>query len=744
MAKFAVMEPTQSQPFFTPAERTEMISLIRGLVRKASAVGQPDDFKALRSAISEVALAADVQRDIFGLNPVNHSLRTASLLCDGISPDRNMIVAILLDPFVRSGALDITDVESRWGTDVGVLLRGLLKVSDLYSRRTSVESENFRKLLLTFAEDIRVIIIMIVERTVLMRSINHHPAEDHVREVAYEAKFLYAPLSHRLGLYKIKSELEDLSLKYTNREIYSRIARKLNETKASRDAYIAAFIAPVKKELERQGLKFDIKGRTKSISSIWNKIQKQNNDLERIYDLFAIRVILDVEPERERSECWLVYSVVTDMYQPNPARLKDWLSIPKSNGYESLHITVRGPENRWVEVQIRSRRMDEIAEKGVAAHWKYKGIKSENNLDTWMNHVRDIIEGAESGPMELMKDFKMDIYNKEVFVFTPKGDLFKLPLGATVLDFAFNIHSKIGCTCTGAKVNGRTRRINHKLQSGDTVEIMTSANQAPKADWLNFVVTSKARSKIRQSINERNSRAAELGKELLQRRCKNRKVEIEEAQLMKVIKKMGFKTVTDFYNEIAAERLDPADVIACHEELERRSEAQAEVRSAEEFTLQPAADEESASNDVLVIGDNIKGVNYRMAKCCNPIYGDKVFGFVSSEGVIKIHRADCPNAANIRSRYPYRVISTRWSGRSGNQFAATLHVVGHDDIGIVTNITSIINKEKDATLRSISIDSNDGMFSGHLTVGVSDTNSLNNLIKKIKTVKGVKDVQRNL
>ncbi len=431
------------------------------------------------------------------------------------------------------------------------------------------------------------------------------------------------------------------------------------------------------------------------------------------------------------------------MYQPNPARLKDWLSIPKSNGYESLHITVQGPDGRWVEVQIRSRRMDEIAEKGVAAHWKYKGIKSENNLDTWINHVREILEGAESGPIELMKEFKTDVYSKEVFVFTPKGDLFRLPLGATVLDFAFNIHSKIGCTCTGAKVNGRTRRINHRLQSGDTVEIMTSANQAPKADWLSFVTTSKARSKIRQSLKERDSRAAELGRELLQRRCKNRKVEIDEAALMRVIKKLGFKTVTEFYNEIAAERLDPAQVIATHEELERRDAEPQEVRSADEFIM-PAVTEETASDDVLVIGDNIKGVNYRMSRCCNPIYGDRVFGFVSSEGVIKIHRCDCPNAANIRSRYPYRVINTRWSGRSGNQFAATLHVVGHDDIGIITNITSIINKESTATLRSIAIDSHDGMFSGHLTVGVADVASLTNLIKKIRTVKGVKDVQRNL
>ncbi len=727
----------------TETERAEICRLALRLVHKAAPSVRKGDFAAVRSAYRDVADSVASARDLFGIHLVRHALDTACTLCSSVSPDRSMIAAILLMPLLRLNLLKPEESGDIWGSDVATLLRGLDKVTRLYSRNTSVESENFRNLLLTFAEDIRVIIIMIVERCVLMRSINHHPDQEHVLEVAHEARNLYAPLAHRLGLYKIKSELEDLSLKYTNREIYTRIARKLNETKAGRDAYIAAFIDPVKRELERAGLKFDIKGRTKSISSIWNKIQKQNNDLEHIYDLFAIRVILDVPPERERSECWLVYSIVTDMYQPNPARLKDWLSIPKSNGYESLHITVQGPDGRWVEVQIRSRRMDEIAEKGVAAHWKYKGIKSENNLDTWINHVREILEGAESGPIELMKEFKTDVYSKEVFVFTPKGDLFRLPLGATVLDFAFNIHSKIGCTCTGAKVNGRTRRINHRLQSGDTVEIMTSANQAPKADWLSFVTTSKARSKIRQSLKERDSRAAELGRELLQRRCKNRKVEIDEAALMRVIKKLGFKTVTEFYNEIAAERLDPAQVIATHEELERRDAEPQEVRSADEFIM-PAVTEETASDDVLVIGNNIKGVNYRMSRCCNPIYGDRVFGFVSSEGVIKIHRCDCPNAANIRSRYPYRVINTRWSGRSGNQFAATLHVVGHDDIGIITNITSIINKESTATLRSIAIDSHDGMFSGHLTVGVADVASLTNLIKKIRTVKGVKDVQRNL
>lgn len=597
--------------------------------------------------------------------------------------------------------------------------------------------------MLTFAEDIRVIIIMIVDRLVLMRLINHHPQEDMVRDVSLESSYLYAPLAHRLGLYKIKGELEDLSLKYTNRDMFNSIARKLNETKRNRDAYIESFIAPVKAALERNGLKFDIKGRTKSIYSIWNKMMKQHNDVEQIYDLFAIRIILDVPVERERAECWMAYSIVTDMYQPNPARLKDWLSVPKSNGYESLHITVLGPQGKWVEVQIRSRRMDEIAETGVAAHWKYKGIKSENNLDTWMNHVRDILEDTESGPLDLMKNLKMDLYNKEVFVFTPKGDLYKLPLGASLLDFAFNIHSKLGCSCVGGKVNGKTRKLNYKLKSGDTVEVLTSATQMPKLDWLSIVVTSKARNKIRQAVNEINNRQADIAKELLQRRFKNRKIDIDEAVIMKVIKKRGYKTVTDFYNAIATEEFDVNDVIAEYEAISTKIESPVEKTSAEEFTLQNSVKEEGSADDVLVIGDNVKGINYRLAKCCNPIYGDDVFGFVSAEGVIKIHRRDCPNASHIHQRYPYRIITTRWSGKTGNQFASVINVVGQDDIGIVTNISSIINRESGASLRNISIDSHDGLFHGYLVVGVENREILNNLIKKITAIKGVKDVQRS-
>lgn len=718
--------------------------LVRELLRLSADVTTPGDYEAVKKIYREAAekgIRLPARHDI---DPLDESLRTGIALCEMVSPDRNMLIAVMLYQLAGAGAVTSEQIAELWEPDVATLVGGLTKVSNLYGKQTVVKTDNFRRLLMALADDIRVIIIMIVERLTLMRAINHHPDEKFVTDTAFEANYLYVPLAHRLGLYKIKSELEDMSLKYTSRDTYTKIARGLNETKTERDAYIASFIAPLREKLDATGLKYEIKGRTKSIYSIWNKLRKQQVELSGVYDLFAIRIILDVPREQEKAECWKVFSIVTDMYTGNPKRLKDWITVPKSNGYESLHTTVMGPENKWVEVQIRTRRMDLVAEKGLAAHWRYKGIKSESSLDQWMNNVRDILETAE-GPMQLMKNFKMDLYDREVFVFTPQGDLHRLPLGATVLDFAFAVHSKLGCSCTGGKVNGRNRKLGHKLRSGDTVEVITSPSQTPKQDWLNIVVTAKARTKIRQTINERAARSSEYGRELLQRRCKNRKTELEEAGLMRTIKKMGYRTVTDFYKALADEIIDPTDVIATYDAIQAADTKADERRSAEEFELMdPLAADSGRNDDVLVIGtDNIRGMNYRMAKCCNPIFGDKVFGFISSEGVVKIHREDCPNSAHIHERYPYRVIRTRWSGKTGNQTAATIRIVGQDDIGIVTNISSVINKEKDVTLRNISIESHDGIFSGFLVIGVNDTVALNNVIKKIQAVKGVKNVQRS-
>ena len=620
-----------------------------------------------------------------------------------------------------------------------------MKINELYSKSPTIESENFRNLLLSFAEDMRVILIIIADRVNLMRQIKETPNIEARTQVANEAAYLYAPLAHKLGLYKLKSELEDLSLKYTEHDVYYHIKDKLNETKASRDKYIAAFIEPIQHKLEEAGLKFHMKGRTKSIHSIYQKMKKQKCPFEGVYDLFAIRIILDSPVDKEKQECWQVYSIVTDMYMPNPKRLRDWLSVPKSNGYESLHTTVMGPEGKWVEVQIRTERMDEIAERGLAAHWRYKGVKGESGLDEWLTSIRETLENADSD-LEVMDQFKLELYEDEVFVFTPKGDLYKMPKGATVLDFAFAIHSKLGSKCIGAKVNGKNAQLKQTLNSGDQVEVMTSNTQTPKRDWLNIVTTSKARTKIRQAIKEIEARQTEFAKETIERKFKNRKLEYDEAVMMRLIKKLGYKTVTEFYQDIANETRDANDIIEKYLELKKKETENREdivYRSAENFSMQTAQDDKTFKEDVLVIDQNLKGLDFKLAKCCNPIYGDDVFGFVTISGGIKIHRTDFPNARELQSRFAYRIVKARWAGKShGKQYPITLRIVGHDDIGIVTNITSIINKENDILLRSISIDSHDGLFSGMMTVMVDDTSKLESLVKKIKTVKGVKQVNR--
>lgn len=735
------------ETYYTDKERKFVIRAFRELrIALADDLSYPE-IRRIEDIIKGGIAAGKAHRDKYGINPSVRHLNTALLLSRYVGADRNMIIATLLYQICSDDYFSLEDVKAEFGDDVRSIIHGLKNVADLYKKQTTQRDENFSKLMMAFAENIRVIIIMIVDRLALMKAINHHPNQKFVFDIASESLYLYAPLAHRLGLYKIKSELEDMSLKYTNRDLYTQIAHKLNESKQERDKYIAEFIAPIKKKLEDDGFKFEIKGRTKSIYSIWNKMRKQNAELKDIYDLFAIRIIIDTPLKNERSDCWKAFAIVTDMFKPNPSRLKDWISIPKSNGYESLHTTVTGPGQRWVEVQIRTQRMDEIAEKGLAAHFKYKGVKSEKSLDDWMANVRDLLETSGKDTPEIMKKMNMDVYDKEVFIFTPKGDLFRLPLGATILDFAFAIHSKIGCTCIGGKVNGKTHKINYELKNGDTVEVLTSSTQQPKQQWLSIVTTSKAKNKIRQSLNEISNRSAEFAKELLQRRFKNRKIEIEEAILTKVIKRLGYKTATDFYNEISSEKLDIGQIVDNYVALkEKEDETQqiASSRSAQEFVMQPPTLSSSESSDVVIIGEGIKGINFKLSKCCMPIQGDDIMGFIASDGAIKIHKRGCPNARHLMNRYPYRTIKAAWSEIvGGNQFAVPLSIIGNDDIGIVNNITSLITKEKSVSLRSIAIDSNDGLFQGRLVVGVNDTVSLNNLIKKITAIKGVKDVRRN-
>ncbi|MDD2512518.1 MAG: HD domain-containing protein [Proteiniphilum sp.] len=709
--------------FLRQAWEREKVSRLKEMIRGSVQTEQPENDEAWYDVILD--------------------MRTALITVDEIGLKQPTVCAVLLYRAVIGELHSLAEIKQLFGDEVEVILRGLKKISRLSDKRTAVESENYMRLLLSMAEDIRVVFILIARQLQLMRDAKAAACSRRL-DLAVESSYLYAPLAHRLGLYTIKSELEDLSLKYTDRERYDYIAQKLNETKRSREKYIREFIAPVDERLAKTGLKYDIKGRTKSIHSILNKLKKQKIEFENIYDLFAIRVILDAPADQEKAQCWQVYSVITDMYQPNPKRLKDWLSIPKSNGYESLHITVMGPGSRWVEVQIRTRRMDEIAERGLAAHWKYKGVREESTLDNWLNSLRESLEDKEANLSQKLTDFKLDLYEEEIFVFTPKGDLFKLPKGATVLDFAFAIHSKLGAACMSGIVNGRNVPIKHLLKSGDQVEINTSVHQTPKQDWLSFVVTSRARTKIRQLLKEEAGKQVDIAKETLSRRMKNRKIEVDEAHLMQLIKKLKYKTVTDFYVDIAAEKLDVNWVIDRYLELENReSEGRdaAQLISAGQFTLKSASPEIRSSEE-LVIDQNLTGVDYKLAKCCNPIFGDEIFGFVSSQG-IKIHRLNCPNAHDLFSRFGYRVLKARWSGTTGSSsYTIVLRVIGNDQINIVANLMSIISKEEGVQMRSISIDSNDGLFQGNISVMLANTSMLEQLIRKLKAVKGVKSVTR--
>lgn len=735
--------------FLTDDEKKLLLRLYKTLLKSASGSVSDKYVSKLKKVLLSSYNRGLLKRNIFGMHSLIRDLQTSIVVSEEMSLKGTCLVGILLHELVKENIITNEQVRKDYGDDVANIIKGLVKTNELYSKSPVIETENFRNLLLSFAEDMRVILIMIADRVNIMRHIKNATNLEDKQRVANEAAYLYAPLAHKLGLYSIKSELEDLSLKYLEPDTYYFLKDKLNETKVSRDKYIKEFIDPIKKKLKESGLKFEIKGRTKSIHSIWNKIKKQKTSFEGIYDLFAIRIIIDseIDSAKEKRDCWQAYSIVTDMYQPNPKRLRDWLSIPKSNGYESLHITVMGTGGKWVEVQIRTKRMDDIAERGLAAHWRYKGVKGETGLDEWLNSVREALENTETDSLKVMDQFKMDLYEDEVFVFTPKGDLFKLAKGSTVLDFAFHIHTKLGCKCIGAKVNDKNVQLKHKLNSGDQVEITTSNSQTPKQDWLGFVTTSRARTKIRQALKEIAAKQYDFAKETVERRFKNKKIDYDESIMMKLIKKMGYKNVTEFYQRIAEGVLDVNNVLDKYLEISKKENLTSEdiiYRSAEDYSLDFSKDDNKGKEDVLVIDQNLKGLDFKLAKCCNPIYGDDVFGFVTVNGGIKIHRTDCPNSSQMREKFGYRFVKARWAGKSnGMQYPITLRVVGHDDIGIVTNITSIISKETDINLRSISIDSNDGLFSGNITVMIGDKGKLELLIKKIKTVKGVKQVERS-
>ena len=731
---------------FTPEEREQTLTILERLRTAVGNAFSVQDEQMLREDIHHAFINHQISRDVFGLNPILYALQTAEIAVNEIGLRRDGVIAILMQTSVVDGYQTLDDIEKKYGEGVAHIIRGLLRINELYKRNPVIESENFRNLLISFSEDMRVILIMIANRVNMMRQIRDTDQLEAKQRVSEEASYLYAPLAHKLGLYKLKSELEDLSLKYLEHDAYYMIKEKLNATKASRDAYIARFIKPIQEKLDAAGLKYHMKGRTKSIHSIWQKMKKQQCGFEGVYDLFAIRIILDSPRDKEYMQCWQVFALITAMYQPNPKRMRDWLSVPKSNGYESLHTTVLGPENKWVEVQIRTERMDEIAEHGLAAHWRYKGIKSEKGgIDEWLANIRSALENNDD--LQLMDQFKMDLKEDEVYVFTPKGDLLNFPKGATVLDFAYYIHSRIGNTCVGGKINGRAVSFRQELHSGDQIEILTQSNQKPRQEWINIVKTSKAKAKIRLAIKETQKKEGLFAKELLERRFKNRKLEIEESIMARTIKKMGYKENSDFYKDIAEEKIDPNSIIEKYiaerdHDLNVNNTTRPAASAAEFEYENPTEEMMRQSDDVLVIDENLKGIDFELSHCCHPIYGDPIFGFVTVSKGIKVHRSDCPNAKELQRRFGYRIVKAKWSGKGTSKYAITLRIIGNDDIGIVSNITNIISKEDKLVMRGINISSKDGLFSGNITVMIDDASRTEALIKKLSAVKGVKQVMR--
>ena len=727
----------------TDDEKRDILELTEVLVKDIEGGVHSNDYRFIKERILNAIAEGKVTRDALGFSPVLTDMKTAVLVGQEIGFQNEIITSILLNRCVNAGTATIDEINEIFGESVTKIITNLMQINSLYAKSPTIESENFRNLLLSFTNDMRVILIMIASRLVMLRELFNSDDDDARKLMAHEASKLYIPLAHKLGFYKLKSEMEDLALRYTETEIYAELSRKLEETAASREDYIESFIKPIERQLKMQPhIKFRVKGRTKSINSIWQKMKKQQRPFEQIYDLFAIRIIIDSEPQNEKSECWQVYSIVADMYTPNPHRLRDWLSVPKSNGYESLHTTVMGPEGRWVEVQIRTERMDAVAEHGLAAHWRYKGVQSEKGLDNLLASIRDTLQNMSEESAAESK-FKMELYKDEIFIFTPKGDLYRLSKGATILDFAFCIHTGLGCRCTGALVNGRNVPLRHILNNGDQVEIITSNSQTPKQAWLNIAKTGRARAKIRQALKEISAKQADMGRETVVRKLKNHKIEFDESIMDHLIRKMGFKRLSDFYQNVAEGTIDIADILKRYQALANpENENGEQPQSAEDFVF--TADKETkGSLDVLVIERNLKGVDYKLAKCCAPIFGDDIFGFVTISGGISIHRKDCTNAKQLQERYPYRIIEARWSEMDNNSlFPVTLRIVGHDDIGIVNNITSVISQENGVTMRGINIESHDTLFSGTLSLLINDKIKLNKLISKIEGIKGVKQVKR--
>jgi guanosine-3',5'-bis(diphosphate) 3'-pyrophosphohydrolase len=722
------------------AEKKEILKRYRALLRASKSTLQKGDKRMIRKAFEMAVESHKDMRRKSGEPYIYHPIAVAQIAAEEIGLGTTSIVCALLHDVVEDTDVTLEDIELEFGKKVAKIIDGLTKISGVFDTNSSLQAENFRKMLLTLADDVRVILIKLADRLHNMRTMEFMPRDKQLK-LSSETVYLYAPLAHRLGLYAIKSELEDLSMKYMERETYQFIKNKLNEKKAEREKFIKDFIEPVRKVLESQDLDADLFGRPKSIHSIWNKMKKKAIPFEEVYDLFAIRIILDSTPENEKADCWKAYSIVTDLYRPNPDRLRDWISSPKANGYESLHTTVMGPRGQWVEVQIRTKRMNEIAEKGFAAHWKYKESSTDSGLDQWVQKVRDMLKNPDSNALDFLDDFKMNLFSDEIFIFTPKGALIQLPLNATALDFAFEIHTDVGASCIGAKVNHKLVPLSYKLQNGDQVEIITSGKQSPKEDWLNFVVTAKAKAKIKSALKEEKRKVAEDGKEILERKLKSLKITYNSENIHKLSYFFKLPSTQDLFYNVAKGLIDMKDLKE-YQASEKIIENKPQDRIESEQLQSLVRNIKTKDSDVLLFGEDLQKIDYKLANCCNPIPGDDVFGFVTVSDGIKIHRTNCPNAAKLMANYGYRIVKAKWTKQLELAFLTGLRITGIDDVGLINKLTTVISNDFKVNIRSITVDSDNGIFEGSIMVYVNDTEHLDNLIKKINQVKGITSVIR--
>jgi len=722
------------------AEKQEILKRYRALLRACKPTLQKGDKKEIRKAFDMALESHKDMRRKSGEPYIYHPIAVAQIAAEEIGLGTTSIVCALLHDVVEDTDITLEDIEREFGKKTAKIIDGLTKISGVFDYNSSLQAENFRKMLLTLADDVRVILIKLADRLHNMRTMDFMPRHKQLK-IASETIYLYAPLAHRLGLYAIKSELEDLSMKYLEPDTYKFIATQLNEKKAERNLFVKRFVDPINEILAEQGFVANIYGRPKSIHSIWNKMKKKNIPFEEVYDLFAIRIVLDSTPENEKADCWKAYSIVTDLYRPNPDRLRDWVSSPKVNGYESLHTTVMGPKGQWVEVQIRTQRMNEIAEKGFAAHWKYKESSNDNGLDQWIMKVREMLNNPEANALDFLDDFKMNLFSDEIFIFTPKGALIQLPLGATALDFAFEIHTDVGARCIGAKVNHKLVPLSYKLQNGDQVEIITSSKQVPKEDWLNIVVTAKAKSKIKSSLKEEKRKIAEQGKETLERKLKSLKITYNTDNLNKLSYFFKLASTQELFIAVAQGKIELKDLkeyVASEKETENKGTEKNDGQQIEALLNKVKGPE----SDILLIGEDLQKIDYTLAACCNPIPGDDVFGFVTVSEGIKIHRTNCPNAAQLMANYGYRIVKAKWNKQQELTFLTGLHIIGIDDVGLINNITKVISNDFKVNMRSITVDTDNGIFDGSIMIFVNDKEHLDNLIKNLLEVKGVTGVTR--